>query len=250
MKCPNCGNEIEEGKLLCSVCGTEIQYVPNYEPELEDSMDRTMFHIIKNEIIVNEESERFSQKHPALFYAIIIIFFCFIIASVFFGIKISQTHSFDYQYNKAISYAEDGDYGHAINSLEKAIALDEENIDLIILEAEYYNLYGFRDTAKSILENAIISGHDTLEIYELLIAYYVEEEDNIAIVSLLNNCSNSLVYEKYKNYISTPPKFSSTPGTFLNKISLEILSSGKGSIYYTLDGTLQTQCRKIYKDAI
>lgn len=251
MKCPNCGKEIENGKLLCSVCGTEIQYVPNYEPELEENLDRTMIHIIKNEIIDDEEiKERFSKKHPALFRAIIIILFCVMIAGVFSVIHYSQIKSFDYQYRKAISYAEEGDYGHAINSLEKAISLDEDNIDLIILEAEYYNLYGFRDTAKSILENAIVSGQDTLEIYELLIAYYVEEENNSAIVSLITNCSNSLVYEKYKKYISTPPKFSSSPGTFLNRISLELLTSGEGKVYYTLDGSTPTNASHVYKDAL
>lgn len=249
MKCPNCGSEIEDGKLLCSVCGTEIQYVPDYEPELEDSLDSTI-HIIKDEITGDGQEDKktkFNQKYPIASKVIIGFILLAIFGIVFFTIRYTQDHSFDYQYQKAISYAEENDYGQAINSLEKAIALDEENIDLIKLKAEYYTLYGFRDTSKSILENAIVSGHDTLEIYEILISYYMEESNYSAIVSLITNTSNSLVYEKYKHYISLPPRFSSAPGVFYNKISLELLSNGSGAIYYTLDGTVPTESSERYK---
>lgn len=32
MKCPNCGNELEPGKIYCDHCGHEIQIVPDYDP--------------------------------------------------------------------------------------------------------------------------------------------------------------------------------------------------------------------------
>ena len=34
MKCPNCGNELEEGKLLCEHCGEEVKIVPDFDIEL------------------------------------------------------------------------------------------------------------------------------------------------------------------------------------------------------------------------
>ena len=42
MKCQNCGNEIEEGHLICEVCGNEIQIVPDFEPELENSITEAL----------------------------------------------------------------------------------------------------------------------------------------------------------------------------------------------------------------
>ena len=32
MKCPNCGSELEPGKIYCEHCGHEIQIVPDYDP--------------------------------------------------------------------------------------------------------------------------------------------------------------------------------------------------------------------------
>ena len=31
MKCSNCGEPIEEGRLFCSKCGHEVQWVPDYD---------------------------------------------------------------------------------------------------------------------------------------------------------------------------------------------------------------------------
>ena len=35
MICQKCGNEIEEGKLICENCGADVQLIPSFEPEIE-----------------------------------------------------------------------------------------------------------------------------------------------------------------------------------------------------------------------
>ena len=42
MKCPNCGCEMEYGYLYCAQCGMEIQIVPDFEPEIENSITETL----------------------------------------------------------------------------------------------------------------------------------------------------------------------------------------------------------------
>ena len=42
MKCPECGCEIKEGYLYCEKCGMEIQMVPDFEPEIENSITQTL----------------------------------------------------------------------------------------------------------------------------------------------------------------------------------------------------------------
>lgn len=45
MVCPNCNAEIDEDLLYCPVCGQEIQVVPYYEPEIEQSISDTLSDI-------------------------------------------------------------------------------------------------------------------------------------------------------------------------------------------------------------
>ena len=42
MKCPNCGTELEEEKLLCENCGYEVRIVPEFDIELEDTLKESI----------------------------------------------------------------------------------------------------------------------------------------------------------------------------------------------------------------
>ena len=60
MKCPKCGNELEEGKLLCEQCGEEIKIVPDFDIELEAQIDETISNIVEN-ISVDENSQQVAE---------------------------------------------------------------------------------------------------------------------------------------------------------------------------------------------
>ena len=57
MKCPNCGNEIQDGKLLCEKCGTEIHIVPDFDPEIENQIEEGLSNVA--DIIGEVEEEDF-----------------------------------------------------------------------------------------------------------------------------------------------------------------------------------------------
>ena len=40
MECPECGNEIPEGKLYCPTCGHAVQIVPDYDTDLEENLQK------------------------------------------------------------------------------------------------------------------------------------------------------------------------------------------------------------------
>ncbi|WP_026508015.1 chitobiase/beta-hexosaminidase C-terminal domain-containing protein [Butyrivibrio sp. MC2013] len=42
MKCPRCGADIPEEALLCPECGEDIKFVPEYDPEFENSMSESL----------------------------------------------------------------------------------------------------------------------------------------------------------------------------------------------------------------
>lgn len=47
MICPNCGAQLEEGKLICEVCASEIKIVPDFEPEIEDKIEESISNLVQ-----------------------------------------------------------------------------------------------------------------------------------------------------------------------------------------------------------
>ena len=56
MKCPKCNQELKEGQLYCEACGEEIKMVPEFEPEIENSIEETLLNMadIINEVEVED----------------------------------------------------------------------------------------------------------------------------------------------------------------------------------------------------
>ena len=64
--CPNCGNKLNDDMLYCEVCGTEIQFVPDYEPEIEQSINDTL-----SEIQLNDDEFQdyyYDENYPQEYY--------------------------------------------------------------------------------------------------------------------------------------------------------------------------------------
>ena len=56
MNCPNCGAEIKRGSLYCEHCGEDIHIVPDFDPEVEFSLEETISGIVE-ELNQGEEGE-------------------------------------------------------------------------------------------------------------------------------------------------------------------------------------------------
>ena len=105
MKCQKCGAELVSGHLYCDICGAEFQIVPDFEPEIENSIAKNLSNIgeiIEKDIpskvtrITSKVSER---KIPSFS----LIFACVFVCSLFLFIGYSKyTNSTSYQNKKAI----------------------------------------------------------------------------------------------------------------------------------------------------
>lgn len=62
MKCPNCGEEIREGMLLCEKCGEEIHIVPDFEPEIENEIEETLSEVADNIEVSDIDKEESSES--------------------------------------------------------------------------------------------------------------------------------------------------------------------------------------------
>ena len=122
MKCPNCGNELEPGKIYCDHCGHEIQIVPDYDPldelligreEPEEPGSGTTPN--PETPVENREKKPFREKKKPmvlrfrykclLFLAAVLVCGC---VSWFSYSAITSDHNYSYQLRKGRRYAEKG----------------------------------------------------------------------------------------------------------------------------------------------
>ena len=60
MKCTNCGADIPEGHMYCDACGREVHMVPEFEPEIENEIHRSLRGVGKH--ISGKEEECIRKK--------------------------------------------------------------------------------------------------------------------------------------------------------------------------------------------
>ncbi|MGN0346543.1 MAG: chitobiase/beta-hexosaminidase C-terminal domain-containing protein [Lachnospiraceae bacterium] len=63
MTCPKCGAELKDGNLLCEKCGEEINYVPDFEPEIEQSISETLSELQIHDIADSINDPAMDEEH-------------------------------------------------------------------------------------------------------------------------------------------------------------------------------------------
>ena len=270
MKCPKCGNEIPEGKLLCEVCGEEVKIVPEFEPEYEAQINETMKKIAKSfleqdtsEDTMFEEDwkndkarehlgESF-RKHKTILLFVTGVLLCMLI--VFISIRVVHTkqyNSFPYQYEKALAYIDAGEYDTAISYLDRALAIDQSKIDARIVLAEVYEKKGNLQSAVTVLEELLRTADATYtsQITEKLLSLYQEQKAYDKMGALLADCENEEILKVYGAYAAKEPLFSIEGGVYADIQTLTLESMTDGFIYYTLDGSTPTQNSMVYEEPI
>ena len=76
MICPRCGYEMKEEHLYCERCGAEIQIVPDFEPEIQNSIEETLSTVAwEINPDLSENSSDLKKKPQELQYIIDHLFF-------------------------------------------------------------------------------------------------------------------------------------------------------------------------------
>ncbi len=276
MKCPNCGNELKEGNLLCEHCGEEVKIVPDFDIELEDKLKESISDMLQDmaaeELIQNEsrqESEEDIINEPSAYFPtesksvrklriIIIVLMLMILAAVIITFTIHSVndqryHSFDYQYNKATACAAEDDYSSAISYLERALAIQPTNLDVRLLLAEYNEKNGQQQETITLLEEILNMGTEypkREEVYDRLLKLYASKKAYAEMNRLLKQCDMPHILSKYNNYVAFKPQFNKKGGVYDEMLSITIKGNAPGKVYYTLDGTIPTKDSNIYETPI
>ena len=259
MKCPNCGQEIQEEHLYCEKCGMEIRIVPDFEPEIENSINETLSTVaeeIDNKNSKNsvepekskewKESEEILKdeagKNWLMFKAASLI--VVILIAITFTLFMYFNYSTSFQIDNAKKYAQQGKYEEALKLLEKAAVNDEENAQIALLRAEYYQQIGESDQAVEVLVKLLERGNPDLDdmekVYENIISIYDEQEKYDMINALLLECKEESIVTLFQQYMALEPEYSYESGTYDEIIYLRLNANTTGTIYYTLDGSTPT----------
>ncbi len=271
MKCPDCGAQIQEGKLYCEKCGREIQMVPEFEPEIENSIHTTLSNVA-TEITASGESAEEKQSHQtengqgaqkegeepesAEFFwppgkkQIRLILLFVLIGLVSGGIYIALQFVPGYQYALGASALQEGRYHQALSRLKRAGRLSPNNVSYLnALASCYYGLEEYA-AAEEVCREVIGLEGSNEEAYRRLILILEKEEDYQGISELLQACQDREIRNLYTDYLAAPPEFDMPGGTYYKKLSVKLISNAAGTIYYTLDGSEPDENSEVYTTPI
>ncbi len=268
MKCPKCGKEIEEGHLICEVCGNEIQIVPDFEPEIENSITETLSTLAAlqeegkeeqgqqgmqdEEDIADREREEQEEKNKSIHKFTIYFFAVILLVMAFFTYAVYSYHisTVDYQIKKAKEFAGKEDYEQAISYLDIAYEKDDSKAQILFLKADYYYLLSDNEAALSALKQIIDKGNfsyeEVEEAYDKMITIYANEGRYTEINTLLSNCKEDTIVNMFQSYMAKAPEFSYVEGDYAEIIPLKLSSNTSGTIYYTTDGSTPTTNSQVY----
>ena len=284
MKCPNCGNELEEGHLICEVCGEEIQMVPDFEPEIENKIESSITETLSTLAALQEDGQpsgggegnsgheltdsvndkgrhddaarggqssaaKKARRNSRIWIAAVTAALL-VLAAVAYGLYAGYVRSVDYRMEKARTYAADGDYAQAVACLEDLYRDHPELSKVLFMEADYYYLQNDNVSAVQALTRVIDKGDypdaDLQEAYGKIVTIYANQGEYGKINELLLACQKPEIREQFLDYMALPPEFSYVEGSYDGMIPLKLSANTSGTIYYTTDGSRPTMGSPVY----
>ena len=247
MKCPKCGEKLKKDFLYCEKCGEEIRIVPDFEPEIENSIIETLSAVAEEMSPTvemetdNEPEEAFVTESETKFKRNILIgvsVLCLLImgafAFVFFrGVYLnsyyeSQLASAQQAYNRK-------DYVQAASFYEKILKLEEDN-SLLISYADCLYEVGEMDRALSNYYAVIENEPENEMAYARIIAIYEKEENYDEINRLLTGASQ-MIQNEFQDYMVFEPVFNFEGGEYNCVVPLKVEAPATGTVYYSMDGS-------------
>lgn len=252
MKCQKCGAQMVSGHLYCDTCGAEYQIVPDFEPELENSIAQSMADI--SETLEEEERKEKTRESRVRKYkspSFSLIFVLVLICSFFVYLGCFQyTHSDNYQSRQALQAIDEQDYYKAEKIYEQLRKNNMEDAYWYVKEAEVKLMLEKEEAAYKLAISAIALNENTDIAYEFLFSYLETQEKYEEINQYLKNCSSEKIKETYKEYLCEVPALNYTSGNYDNSLELIFEKGYEGTIYYTLDASIPTKNSSKYESSL
>lgn len=268
MKCSNCGEELDAGYLYCKKCGKEINMVPDFEPELENSIHEILTNVADDmaasEFDNGESSEKVCDEDVSankkstlgkklLWGAVIGVVAILIVLTIAEGIKNGRYHSFSYQMKQAESCMNAQKYDKAIEYYNRALEIDSRNsVAKYFLAETYMELKRVEDALILYKEVAASEGNgeEKRNACQIIVETYSKRNDYKAISDFLLSIGDNDITNSFQKYKAKVPEFSYVEGTYETVVPLKLTSNASGTIYFTLDGSIPDENSEVYTTPI
>ena len=223
MICSKCGAQIPKGKIYCSVCGADVQLVPDYNFLEDDMLSAIVSQGVNGtkdsakQAKVKKEKDHKITNHKYIFIwgAVLVLVFATVIAlaCVHKRIKRQRENSYDYQYSQGEKYLEMDEEENALNYYKRAWDLSPEDTNAPYKMVDIYLDQGKEDEAVSVINQIVeIHGYDEKSCQKL-IDIYDGQENYQKIRELCEEVRGSGLLRSYlpKGTISTIPQTEATP---------------------------------------
>ena len=138
MRCSNCGEPIEEGRLFCLNCGQEVQWVPDYDSfgdymvqeKLKKEKEQAEAAAArKRAAIAAENRRRKKAKKKRMILVSVAGVLVLVAAGLFFklGMDKKNYNDFDYQIRMADTAFSNHKYEESYKFVERAVSLDDSD---------------------------------------------------------------------------------------------------------------------------
>jgi len=233
-----------DGALYCEHCGEDIHIVPDFDPEFEQDIERTISGMLED-IDGQEKPEPEKEDQPpgrrSFWKLWAVCGAAFVVAAIVCSFAVYHYNSLEWQIERGQKYVDGQKYDRAINCYSRALELDEDNIELKFSLAEVYflknNKIEYEFLLREIARDPDATSEQLERAYGKLIAIYSAREDYQTINDLLLASNNENLISTYQKYLARQPEFSIKPGYYTEVQPLKLSAFGSGNIYYTLDGS-------------
>ncbi len=247
MKCPNCGEELGEGYLYCEKCGEEIRIVPDFEPEIENSIIETLSALAEDvspdtsqedEVTQEEfpdESNPVTGKRLVITLSMLFVFAIGFLV-IYFARPGYKEESLQNKIDNAKAAYAGKEYTEAAN-LYNDVLKEQKDCETLIAYADCLYEIGEADRALSNYYAAIDMEPENEMAYARIIAMYESQEAYEEINALLINSNSEKIRTQFQNYLAITPVYNYEGGHYNQVIPLKITAPTTGDVYYTLNGT-------------
>ena len=180
MRCSNCGEPIEEGRLFCLNCGQEVQWVPDYDSfgdymvqeKLKKEKEQAEAAAAKKRAAIAAENRRRKKAKKKRTILVSIAGVLVLVAAGLFiklGMDKKNYNDFDYQIRMADTAFYNHKYEESYKFVERAVSLDDSDIDAKLLLAQVQVKLDKTDAAIKTLQDIISQEPDNQSAYNQLI---------------------------------------------------------------------------------